>query len=153
MADDDATIDENLSVQRVTAATPEAKFNADCETVFRAGVRSQIGFEESVERLRGAEVTTPDFLQQVLELDAPEKVLHQLGQEENLDTAKKLAKLSPVKRAAALATLERGEAFVEKTGTPMWKRSRSDLSNESLSDKAWSALYDKRHGRGGLPRR
>jgi hypothetical protein len=61
--------------------------------------------------------------------------------------------MTPVKRAQALAAIERGETVHEKADVPMWKRSRADLSNESLSSKEWSDLYDRKYGKGGLPGR
>lgn len=143
--DDNISPDEQLKLQAATANDAQTRLNVDSNRVFLAGTRRFPDFEESIERLKTAEVTSPDLLAQAMELDAPEKVLHYLGQEDNLDTAKKIAKLPPVRRAAALAALERGEPFVEKTVVPMWKRSRNDLSNESLSDREWSRAWDRKY--------
>jgi hypothetical protein len=152
MSEDDISPDQTLALQAATAA-PDQKMVVESNRVFLAGTRDYPDFEESVERLKSAEVTHPDFLAQVLELDNPAKVLHELGQEEAVETAKKLAKMTPVRRAAALAAYERGEPIAEKASVPMWKRSKADLGNENLSEKEWSALYDKKYGRGGMPRK
>jgi hypothetical protein len=148
------TAEEALALQSATAANSHQKFDTDANRVFLDGTRQFPGFEQSIERLKEAGVNTPDVLLQIMESDAPARVLHHLGQEEDLATAKQLAALNPVKRAQAIAAIERGESYnFAKTATPMWKRATNDLSRDDLSDKAWSAAFDKRFGRGGMPRK
>jgi hypothetical protein len=135
-SDDELTILAN-------SPDPGTRFNAACNKVFLHGTKNYADFEQTVERLKGAELTSKEFLEQVMESDDPSKLLHQLGSEEGIEQAKKLAKLSPFKRAKALAAIERGERYVETT--PTWKKSKAELGDH-LSSKEWSALWDKKHG-------
>ena len=151
--DDDISPADMLRLQSATAPDPQARLNVDSNRVFLNGTETYVDFEASVDRLKSADVTSAEFLAQAMELHDPAKVLHQLGQEENLETAKRIAKMPPVQRAHALAAIERGEQVHEKAAVPMWKRSRADLGNENLSAQEWSRLYDKKYGVGGIPRK
>jgi hypothetical protein len=142
---DDISEGDMLRLQSASAADPQTKLNVDSNRVFLAGTQQYVDFEASIDRLKAADVTSADLLSQAMELDDPAKVLHHLGQEDNLDTAKMIAKMTPVKRAAALAALERGEPISNNAAVPMWKRSRADLSNESLSDKEWGRAWDRKY--------
>lgn len=152
MDDDDITEHDKAAFASATAATPEAKWNADCNRVFFDGVKRFGGeFEDGVARLKEEGVATPDVLLQLLETDDPARTLHTLAQ--NPDDAKLIAAMPPVRRASAIAALERGEPLPTNNATPAWKQSRSDIMNPNLSDREFAAAYDRKYGRGGLPGR
>ncbi len=145
-AQDDAQI-----IARATAPTPEGKFTADCNRIF-VDLEKRVGDGEGVvEKLGKVGATSQDVLMQALECDDPAKILHALSQDE--DTAKLIAKMPPVRRAAALSAIERGEPLPTANPVPGWKQSRSDLYNPNLSDKEFSRAWDRKYGRYGLPGR
>jgi hypothetical protein len=136
MSDDDFSPEDALRLQSVTAPDEQTRLSVDCNRVFLEGSKNIPGFEQSVDQLKQAQITSPDLLAQVLECDHPDKVLHRLGQD--LDVAKRVAGLPPVKRAAAFAAIERGEPIPEPR-MPTWKTPKAMRSEDDFSDREWEA--------------
>jgi hypothetical protein len=132
--DDEFSVDDQMRLQSVTAPDEQTRFNVDCGRIFMEGSRDIPDFESSIDALKRAGVTTTDFLLQALETNHPAKILHHLGQD--VDAAKRIVALPPVRRAAALAALERGEVYQDSG--PAWKRPKSMKTEEDLSDAEWS---------------
>jgi hypothetical protein len=149
--DDEIPASQQIAMRAAKATDPVDKFNVDADRIFLNGVEQFPDFENSVEVLKSAGVMSQDVILQAMELDNPAKVFDELAKD--VDLAKQVASLSPVRRAAALAAISTGQPIPTTNATPSWKRSRNDLSREDISDKAWAAAYDKRYGLGGLPGR
>ena len=135
---DDEDIDANLRLRTVTAPDAATKFNVDCERVFLEGAKAFPDFEDAVGRLSEAQVTHTDLLLQVLETDQPAKVLHALAGD--MTVAKQVAALPPVKRAAAIAAIERGEPIPAQK-TPAWRQPANARHEDLLDDDRWHQLY------------
>ena len=142
MSDDYDAQEDAQIIARATAPNPEAKFTADCNRIFVDGEKRFGNFEEVTEKLGKVGATSQDVLMQALECDDPAKILYQLSQDE--DTAKLIAKMPPVRRAAALSAIERGEPLPTANPVPGWRQSRNDLSNPNLSDREWSFAWDRK---------
>jgi hypothetical protein len=140
MSDDDIEQEDLMRLQSVTAPDDQTRLNVDSNRVFLEGSKNIPGFEGSVDALKQAGITSGDFLAQVLETDAPHKVLHALGQDVAL--AKKVAALPPVKRAAAFAALDRGEPIPEPR-MPTWKTPKAMRHEDDYDDKTWSRMYNE----------
>jgi hypothetical protein len=143
--DDDISESDKAAFASATAATPQDKWNADCNRVFYDGVKRFGGeFEDAVEQLKTEGVATQDVLLQVLETDDPAKMLYELARDK--DVAKTVAKLNPVQRASAIAALQRGEPLPTRNPLPAYKQSRSDIYNDSLSNAEFDRAWTKRYG-------
>jgi hypothetical protein len=143
---DDISEGEILRLQSVTAPDPQARFNIDCNRVFLDGSRQFADFESSMDALKGAGVTVHDVLSQVLDVDNPAKLLHTLAQD--MDLAKQVAALPPVKRASAIAAIDRGDPIPNTKAQPAWRVPPSQRTEDSLSDSEWAAA----NRAGKLPR-
>ena len=142
MSDENNTsAEDQLILASATAPDEFSRYTLDCNRVWLEGSKTIPGFEELVKKLGKAEVTTHDFLIQALEVDNPAKVLHTLGQD--VELAKKVAALPPVKRAAAFAAIERGEAVPEPR-MPAWKVPKAMRHEDQLDDESWFKQYGKR---------
>ena len=126
---DDFSEADMLRLQSATAIDPQTSYTVNCNRIFLEGAKQFDDFEDAVDRLKGANVTTQDVLLQVMETDQPAKILHQLSND--LDLAKQVAALPPVKRAAALSAIERGEPIPAQK-TPAWKTPASRRLKRSL---------------------
>jgi hypothetical protein len=133
---DDLSDGEMLRLQSFTAPDPQTRFNIDCNRVFLDGSRQFEDFETSMDALKSAGVTGPDVLSQVLDVDNPAKLLHTLAQD--MDLAKQVAALPPVKRAAAIAAIDRGDPIPNTKSQPAWRAPPSQRTEDSLSDSEWA---------------
>ena len=149
--DDEIPASQQIAMRAAKATDPVDKFNVNADRIFLNGVDQFPDFETSVETLKEAGVMSNDVILQAMELDNPAKVFDELAKD--VDLAKQVAGLPPVRRAAAFAALERGKSVPTTKALPSWQRSRSDLSNDFLSSKQWSADYDRKYGVGGMPRK
>lgn len=146
MSDDDEISESDYNrVLSASGVDPQTSYNLACNKIFLEGTKQFDDFEDAIGRLKGAEVSTPDVLLQVMETDQPHKVLYELAAD--LDLAKQVAALPPVKRAAALSAIERGEP-IPASRTPAWKTPVSRRHEDQLDDESWA----KANRAGKLPR-
>jgi hypothetical protein len=136
--DDDISEADMLRLQSATAIDPTTSFNVNCNRLFLQGAKEYDDFEDAVGRLKEANITTNDVLLQLMETDQPAKIMHQLAGD--LDLAKQVAALPPVKRAAALSAIERGEPIPAQR-TPAWKTPVSRRHEDQLDDESWGKWY------------
>ena len=149
--------DEVIEAQVQERATQIARlneFNASCEKVVTAGKKAFEDFPSAMQKLHAispATVQTPqgaahvmpqEFVEAVLELDAPEKILHALAQPANNDEAARIMALSPAKQGAALAKFaQRFAPEISRTAppvNPVIDRGRSGVVTNDLSDPKMS---------------
>lgn len=159
-----------LNVEATRIATQQLaadKFNARCDEVAGAG-QKEFGtkWATSLEALRDVGAISDDlsFLQDALDTEAPEKVLHHLGQ--NPDEAERLLTLSPNRRAVALDRLAtqlnvekpRAARPISKVPPPITPVGSArgakeiDINDPNLTDEesiaAWEA-HDRRRATAG----
>lgn len=145
---------KRIATQQVAAD----KFNAKCDEVADIGQKA-FGdkWAASLEALRDVGAISDDlsFLQDALDTEAPEKVLHHLGQ--NPDEAERLLALSPTRRAVALDRLAtKLTTATPKTPKPISKApapiaplgsARSakeiDINDPALSDEEAFAAFER----------
>lgn len=138
--EDDISESDMLRLQSATAIDPQQSFNVNCNRLFLQGAKDFDDFEDAVGRLKENNVTSNDVLMQLMECDQPTKIMHQLAGD--LELAKQVRDLPPVKRAAALAAIERGEPIPEAK-SPAWKTPASKRHEDLLDDATWSRLYNQ----------
>lgn len=91
-----------------------------------------------------------DFIRLALDTDAPHKVIHHLGQEENLDEAARIMSLPPTKQARELFKLEQKLAQpavkpVSKAPAPITPLGSGKAASEGLSDDLPIDEWMRRH--------
>jgi hypothetical protein len=138
---DEFTEGDKLTIQRATATDPDTRFNLDCNKIFLQGEERFGDFESVAEKLKKTGAGNREVLEQLLGTNDPAKIMYSTD-EETLTT---IAKMPPVQRASAIAAIERGEPLPTGNPLPSWKRPRNDLSREDISDKAWSAAWDRKY--------
>ncbi len=146
--DDEVTQYQQVALRSAKASTPIDKFNVGADRIFLSGTEQYGDFENTVEALKAAGVMSDDVILQAMECDNPPAILDALGRD--IDVAKQVAALPPVKRAAALAAISAGQPVPSFNAVPGWQRPRNDLSREDLSDAAWSKQFDRVY-KNGLP--
>jgi hypothetical protein len=96
---------ESLAEQKAAQMLAERSFNEACNKVYEAGSKELPDFTAAVSNLQLVGVNR-DFLDAVTATDAGHKILHHLGQLDNLGEAERILKLPPVQMGRELAKLE-----------------------------------------------
>jgi hypothetical protein len=146
---------ERLVEGRVARRLAAHVFNARSNAVHAAGVQAFPDFEDRIGRLQQMGVLHPHdprLLAAVLETEAPEVVLHQLGGDPQ--AALQVAQLPPVRQAAVLARLamrggQPGARPVSRAPAPISPiggatARRFDPTDESVPIEDWVREMDKR---------
>lgn len=94
------TLTESEVEQRAQQLLEARRFNEDCEKVFNAGKAQYNDFEATLANYRDVGGLKPAYVQALLEIDSPEKVLYELGKDR--DEAYRIMNLSPIKMAVEL---------------------------------------------------
>lgn len=96
---------ETLAEQKAAQMLAERSFNDQCNKVYEAGSKELPDFNAAVSNLQFVGVNR-DFLEAVTATDAGHKILHHLGQLDNLPEAERILNLPPVQMGRELAKLE-----------------------------------------------
>jgi hypothetical protein len=100
------TVDiDALADKRAAQLLAQRSFNEACNKVYEVGTKELQGFDSAVSNLQ---LVGPnlEFLDAVTASDAGHKILHHLGQLENLAEAERILNLPPVQMGRELAKLE-----------------------------------------------
>jgi hypothetical protein len=95
------TLAERIAEQKLA----ERSFNESCNKVYEIGTKELPGFDAAVSNLQLVGVNR-DFLEAATASDAGHKILHHLGQLDNLAEAERILRLPPVQMGRELAKLE-----------------------------------------------
>lgn len=95
----------SLAEQRAAQLLAERSFNESCNKVYETGAKELPSFDAAVSNLQLVGVTR-EFLEAATASDAGHKILHHLGQLDNLGEAERILKLPPVQMGRELAKLE-----------------------------------------------
>jgi hypothetical protein len=144
MSDD--TADDQIAIQRAAmGGDPAVVYTHDCNTAFKRG-RERFGDEDfiaAIDSLKDTGCRDDHVLKQIMGADDPSGLLYKLSQDP--ETAKTVAAMSDVRRAEALAALARDEPLPSANRIPSYKRSRTDLSREDVSDRDWGKAWDRKY--------
>jgi hypothetical protein len=94
-----------LAEHRAAQLLAERSFNEACNKVYAEGSKEYQNFDAAVGNLQLVGVHR-EFLEAATSTDAGHKILHHLGQMENLAEAERILKLPPVQMGRELARLE-----------------------------------------------
>lgn len=94
-----------LAEQKAAQMLAERSFNDSCNKVYETGAKELPNFDAAVSNLQLVGVTR-EFLEATTASDAGHKILHHLGQLDNLAEAERILKLPPVQMGRELARLE-----------------------------------------------
>jgi hypothetical protein len=94
-----------LAQQEAARMVADQRFRESTDKVWNQGVSELPGFNAAVANLQMVGMDR-QFVELAVESDAGHKVLHYLGQEQNLDEAARILRLPPVQQARELTKLE-----------------------------------------------
>lgn len=145
----------------------QQRFNDDCAAVIATGEKEFPDFQQSITKLHAVSpvlvkaangATGPQmpthFIEAVLEMDAPAKLLHELAKQSNHDEAARIMALPPAKQGVALAKFATKTApakvEVSKTAPPPETlvtggkvAADTTVYNDKVSTKDWMEMRNK----------
>jgi pyruvate/2-oxoglutarate dehydrogenase complex dihydrolipoamide acyltransferase (E2) component len=142
-----------LAQQEAARMVAEQRFNESCNKVHAEGVKEFPDFDASNRNLQmlGA---SREFYELATSADAGHKLLHHLGQEQNLDEAERILRLPPVQMARELTKLEYklsqppAPKPVSKAPEPIKPIGAGGIAPNGLSDELpideWMRRHNKR---------
>ena len=114
-------------------------FTEQCNAVADSGKKAFADFDQALGTLNAMGVMTQGFVETVMQLDAPERVLHALGNDP--DAADRIARLPLARQAVELDRLARAPAASKPVSKapppvkPVGGQSRSEVDLDRMSDE------------------